>query len=108
MINNLTFSQKVYNLVKKIPKGRISSYKAIAEKLNTKAYQAVGQALKHNPYAPKVPCHRVVKTNGSLGGYAGKIKGKKINKKVKLLLKEGVVVKTNKVKDFKKIFFKFK
>ena len=59
------FSEKVYFLTKKVPKGRVTTYKELAKKLKTKAYRAVGQALKCNPYAPKVPCHRVVKSVGT-------------------------------------------
>ena len=51
----MNFSEKVYKLCKKIPKGKISTYKIIANKLNTKAYRAVGNALNKNPYAPIVP-----------------------------------------------------
>ncbi|MEK6856540.1 MAG: MGMT family protein, partial [Nanoarchaeota archaeon] len=61
-------SEKVYGLCKKIPEGKISTYREIGKKLNTKAYRAVGQALKRNPYAPNVPCHRVVSSSGKIGG----------------------------------------
>ena len=56
----MNFNEKVWQLTKKIPKGKVTTYKLIAQKLKTKAYRAVGQALKRNPHAPKVPCHRVV------------------------------------------------
>lgn len=98
------FKTKVYNLLKKVPKGKITTYKAIAKKLNTKAYRAVGQALKQNPCAQKIPCHRVVKSDGSLGGYQGKLNSKK---KIQLLKKEGIIIKNNKIKDFKKKLFTF-
>jgi methylated-DNA-[protein]-cysteine S-methyltransferase len=80
MVKNRKISkQEVYNLLKEIPRGKVTTYKEIAECLNTKAYQAIGQILKHNPNPIIVPCHRVVKTNGSLGGYAGKNYQDKIN-----------------------------
>lgn len=83
------FYQKVWKTVLKIPKGEVRSYKWIAEKVNSPGgYRAVGQALKNNPFAPLIPCHRVVRSDGSLGGYN---KGKKL--KYSLLLKEGVKIK---------------
>ena len=92
-----SFSEKVYQLTKKIPKGRVTSYKEIANTLGTKAYRAVGQALRRNPYAPEVPCHRVVSSNGQIGGFNGKTKGKEIKRKIELLKSEGVSVTNNKV-----------
>jgi len=50
-----TFSDKVYDLLRKVPKGRITTYKEIAHALGSRAYQGVGQAMKRNPYAPEVP-----------------------------------------------------
>ena len=88
------FTQKVLNIVKKVPKGKVTTYKAIANKLGTKAYQAVGNALRHNPNPIKVPCHRVINTNLTIGGYKGK---KNSKEKIKLLKKEGVKIKDNKV-----------
>jgi methylated-DNA-[protein]-cysteine S-methyltransferase len=50
-----TFSDKVYDLLRKVPKGRVTTYKEIAYTLETRAYRGVGQAMKRNPYAPEVP-----------------------------------------------------
>ena len=86
------FQIKVYEICKKIPKGKVTTYKAIAEAIGTKAYRAVGTALNKNPYAPKVPCHRVINSNGSLGGFATAIKNK-----IKLLKKEGVKINNKKI-----------
>ena len=96
------FKNKIYNLCKKVPKGRVTTYKILAEKAGTKAYRAVGQAMKNNPYAPVVPCHRVVSSDGSIGGFSGGIK-----KKIALLKKEGVEVRNNKIVDFEKKLFRF-
>ena len=63
----MSFAEKVYKLTAKIPKGKVSSYREIAHALNCKAYRAVGSALNKNPYAPKVPCHRVIKSSGNIG-----------------------------------------
>ena len=89
------FQKKVYYLCREIPKGKVSTYKAIAEKIGNKSYRAIGNALNKNPFAPEVPCHRVVLSNGSIGGFAN---GKKA--KIKLLEKEGVKVEKNKIVDF--------
>ena len=74
----------------------------IAKKLNSKAYRAVGNALNKNPYAPKVPCHRVIKTNGEVGGFASGTKNK-----IKLLEKEGIKINNSKI-DLKKYLHQFK
>jgi len=82
------FQKRVYEIVKKIPKGKTTTYKAIALKLKSSP-RAVGQALKVNPYAPKVPCHRIIMSNGKIGGYAGS-NPKNIRKKIQLLKSEGI------------------
>ncbi len=87
------FQKKVFNEVKKIKKGKVKTYKQIAEKLNTSP-RAIGQALKRNPYAPIVPCHRVISSTGEVGGYSGVWNS---NKKIKMLKKEGVNIKNKKV-----------
>lgn len=104
-----SFNQKIYSLLKKIPRSKVTTYKIIAEKLGTKAYRAVGQALKYNPYAPIVPCHRVVNSDGSIGGYMGNLNpdSKEVKKKIKLLRKEGIKIKDNKIVDFEKVLTQF-
>ncbi|HEX2971257.1 MAG TPA: MGMT family protein [Tepidisphaeraceae bacterium] len=84
----MSFNQKVWALTARIPRGRVVTYADIAHKLGTKAYRAVGNALNCNPYAPAVPCHRVVGSDGSLTGFACGVE-----KKRELLMEEGVVVK---------------
>jgi len=82
------FAQSVYDVVKLVPEGKITTYKQISIKLGKKgSSQAIGQALRINPFAPIVPCHRVVNSDGSLGGYFG-IKNN--NDKVNMLKKEGI------------------
>ena len=71
----------------KIPKGKIKTYKQVAIGINKpKSARAVGNACARNPYAPRVPCHRVIRSDGKIGGYSGK---GGIKTKVKLLKKEG-------------------
>ena len=91
--NITSFQEKVYAECSMIPKGKVSTYNAIAKKLKSSP-RAVGQALKRNPYAPKVPCHRVIKSDGTLGGYDCKIDNKK---KILMLKKEGITIKNDKV-----------
>ncbi|MBN2422760.1 MGMT family protein [Candidatus Woesearchaeota archaeon] len=99
------FENRVYSLTSKIPKGKISTYKEIAKALNIKAYRAVGQALRKNPYWPRVACHRVVSSNGEIGGFKGKKSGRIIEEKISLLKKEGIEIENNKI-NLKKYFFK--
>lgn len=88
----MTFADRVYEELRKVPKGKVTTYKLLAEKLGTKAYRAVGSALKNNPYAPEVPCHRVIKSDGSIGGFMGKMNGEEVAKKIVLLRNEGVEI----------------
>jgi len=91
------FYRKVYEVVKNIPKGKVMTYKQIGEKLNSKAYQAIGQALRNNPDPKSIPCHRVIKSNGEIGGYFGHIDDNLSKKKEKLLRNEGVKITNGKV-----------
>ena len=65
------FEEAVYAIIRRIPKGQTRSYRWVAEQLgNPGLARAVGNALHRNPYAPTVPCHRIVRSDGTLGGYA--------------------------------------
>jgi methylated-DNA-[protein]-cysteine S-methyltransferase len=86
----MSFNQKVWALTARVPAGKVTTYAAIAQALKTKGYRAVGNALNRNPYAPQVPCHRVVGSDGSLTGFAGGLP-----KKRALLAKEGVTLRGN-------------
>ena len=98
----MTFNEKCYELLKQIPKGKVTTYKEIAKALDSKAYRAVGNAMNKNPDPVNVPCHRVVKADGSLGGFVyGDIK------KIALLKEEGVEVKDGKVVGFETILHQF-
>lgn len=81
----MSFSEKVWALTARIPKGRVTTYGQIAKALGCKGARAVGMALNRNPFAPQVPCHRVVGSTGGLTGFAGGIPMKH-----KLLIEEGV------------------
>ncbi len=82
---NNSFTEKVYEVVKKIPRGKVLTYKEVAWRAGSPlASRAVGNIL-HNNHDPKIPCHRVVRSDGKLGGYNGGT-----NKKRKILKSEGV------------------
>lgn len=82
------FQRKVYLALLEIERGETITYKELAERIHCKSAQAVGQALKRNPFAPYVPCHRVVSSNGSVGGYFGRLEGPMIELKRRLLEEE--------------------
>lgn len=98
------FNTKVIELLKKIPKGKVTTYKIIAETLGTKAYRAVGTAVKRNKKPIVLPCHRVVNSNGHIGNYSGP---KGIKGKIELLTKEGIAIKHGKIENFKNVIYKF-
>ena len=84
------FQKKVWNYLKNIRKGTVMTYKQVAIGINRpKSARAVANAVGKNPFAPKIPCHRVIRSDGSLGGYSGKggVKTKKL-----LLKREGIIV----------------
>jgi len=103
----LNFEDRVWKLMESIPKGRVTTYGLIARKLNTKAYRAVGNACRRNPYAPRIPCHRVVRSDGTIGGFGGKTSGKTVQNKVRMLQREGIEIKNLKIVDFEKVVFRF-
>lgn len=81
------FQNKVYAVLLRIPKGQVRTYAQIARSIGRpKAARAVGQACKSNRWAPQIPCHRVIASDGKLGGYSGPggLAGKR-----RLLLREG-------------------
>ena len=84
-----TFKQKVLGVVKKIPRGKTLTYKEVAKKADSpKAFRAVGNILSKN-YNTKIPCHRVIRSDGKTGGY-----NRGANKKIKILEKEKVLLST--------------
>lgn len=84
------FERSVYEMLEKVPRGKVVTYAEMARALGCRSAQAVGQALKRNPYAPAVPCHRVIRTDFTIGGYSGQTSGTKLKKKLRLLKEEGV------------------
>jgi methylated-DNA-[protein]-cysteine S-methyltransferase len=91
-----SFQSQVYLALCQVPQGSVTTYKHIATHINCKSSQAVGQALKRNPWAPAVPCHRVVSSDLTLGGFFGVTKpGAKMDQKITLLRQEGVRFQDN-------------
>ncbi len=86
-------SSKVYEACKRIPRGKVVSYKQIGEFIGSRAYRAIGTALSKNE-SKEVPCHRVVGSDGSLVGFKGQ---REITEKEKILREEGVEIVNGKV-----------
>ena len=85
------FQLKVWNYLRKIPKGKVKTYKDVAKAIGKPlAVRAVANAIGKNPYPPKIPCHRVIRSDGSLGGYSRK---GGIRQKRHLLRSEKVLIK---------------
>ncbi len=97
------FRERCYALLRKIPAGKVTTYKELAHGLGTRAYRAVGQAMNKNPYPhTDVPCHRVVQADGSLGGFMHAP-----SLKIARLKKDGIKVRKNRIVDFEKRLYKF-
>ena len=90
IVPGMTFNQKVWALTARIPQGKVVTYGDIAAALKCNGARAVGNALNRNPYAPGVPCHRVVGSDGSLTGFASGLP-----KKLALLKREGIPLRDN-------------
>lgn len=85
------FAARVYNALKRVPRGRVITYAALAAKIGCGSPRAVGQALRANPFAPEVPCHRVIASDLSPGGFVGQTAGPQLRRKLRLLASEGVL-----------------
>jgi methylated-DNA-[protein]-cysteine S-methyltransferase len=96
-----SFNERCYAVLRKVPKGKVTTYKEIAKVLNSKGYRAVGNAMNKNPYAPEVACHRVINSDGTLGGFASGVKNK-----ISMLKKEGVEIIDNRI-DLDRFLYKF-
>ena len=93
--------KKIYKILMRVPRGRVTTYKELG-RASGHHQRAVGKLMNINPYAPRVPCHRVVMSDGKIGGFDGNVP-----KKIAILKKEGVLVKNGKIVDFEKKFFRF-
>jgi methylated-DNA-[protein]-cysteine S-methyltransferase len=97
-----TFADRCYEALTRVPRGRVTTYRELALFLGSRAYRAVGNAMHINPYAPQVPCHRVVRSDGAAGGFA-----RGTGEKMKLLRAEGIQFSNGRIVDFEKRLFRF-
>ena len=95
--------RRVYKKLLKVPRGKITTYGELAKAVGLQNGQrAIGKIMNRNPYPVIIPCHRVVKSDGKIGGYfyGGKVK-------TKMLSDEGITIKNGKVQDWEKSVFRF-
>lgn len=85
------FAERVWAVVRRVPAGRVITYGEVARRAGGSA-RAVGQVMRRNTDAPRLPCHRVVGANGWIGGYGGETDGETLARKIALLRREGVAL----------------
>lgn len=85
------FRARVYEATRRIPMGKVSTYLLVSKAIGCSCPRAVAQALRHNPFAPEVPCHRVISTAGALTGFGGSRDADALGRKRAMLKEEGVV-----------------
>ena len=99
----MILSTKVYRKLLYVPKGKVTTYGELSNAVGLKNGQrTIGMIMKKNPFPVIIPCHRVVKSNGEIGGYAY---GKSV--KSKMLTNEGIKIKDGEIIDFDKAKFYF-
>ena len=99
----MRIEEKIYCKLLQVPEGYVTTYGNLAKAINLKNGQrVVGKIMKNNPFPVIVPCHRVVKSDGTIGGYAYGTERKK-----HMLSKEGLEINNNKISDFKNNLFRF-
>jgi len=97
----MNITEYTYHLVRQIPAGRVSTYGAVAKALGNKDYaRAVGKFMNKNPDADTMPCFKIVKSDGSLGGF-----GLGIDDKIRRLKRDGIEIKDGTIVDFESVFF---
>ncbi len=97
----MNLCEYTYYLVKQIPKGKVSTYGAVAKALGNKGYaRAVGKYMNKNPDPDGMPCFKIVKSDGGIGGFGGGI-----DDKIRRLNEDGIKVRNRKIVDFEKVFF---
>ena len=99
----MIIEKKIYKKLLQVPSGKITTYGELSRAIGLKNGQRViGRVMKNNPFPVIVPCHRVVKSNREIGGYAFGV-----NIKRNMLTKEGICIKNNRIENFEKSFFRF-
>jgi len=102
MNRDMSFNNKCYELLKQVPRGKVTTYRELASALGTRAWRAVGTAMAKNDDLIITPCHRVVRSDGSIGQYASGAR-----KKAELLETKGIEISNGKVKDLDRFFYRF-
>ena len=99
----MKIDKKIYKKLLQVPPGKITTYAELSRSIGLQHGQRlIGQIMKKNPFPVIIPCHRVVKSNREVGGYAFGV-----NIKRNMLTKEGICIKNNRIENFEKSFFRF-
>lgn len=93
------FQKRVYDSIRSVPKGRVTTYALLGRAIGCRSPRAVGQALRRNPFAPEVPCHRAIASDLTPGGFNGARRGTEISRKLRLLAAEGVKFRDGRLAD---------
>jgi len=93
----------VYAALRRVPRGKVITYAALGCRVGCRSPRAVGQALRANPFAPEVPCHRVIASDLSPGGFQGQANGRPLARKLRLLAAEGVRFKNGHLADPRRV-----
>ena len=96
------FAQRVYKALREVPRGRVITYAALGRRVGCRSPRAIGQALRVNPFAPQVPCHRVIAGDLSPGGFHGQTRGPQLARKLRLLAAEGILFQNGRLADPKR------
>ncbi len=102
-MKNKSFREQVYELLKTVPKGKVVTYATLAHALGTKAYRAVGTAMKNNPDLDGAPCYKVINSDGRVGAYS--LLG--VDEKIRRLKADGIEIKNGRI-DLKKYLYEFR
>ncbi|MFU8779627.1 MAG: MGMT family protein [Kiritimatiellia bacterium] len=98
-------ADRVYALLRRIPCGSVVTYGELARAAQCRSPRAIGQILRRNPHAPEVPCHRVIRSDLSLGGYSGAVCGPVAARKLQLLESEGVLFLNGRLKNAAQLWY---
>ncbi len=98
------FETRVYDATRLIPRGFVSSYAIIGRIIGCRSAQAIGQALSRCPYGSEVPCHRVIRSDLTLGGFGSQLDGPEMTRKTRALAAEGTMFKDAKLVDDRRLW----
>ena len=98
------FQNSVYAALREVPRGRVTTYGFLARRVGCASARAVGQALRKNPFAPEVPCHRVIASDLTIGGFRGGRRGRDVVEKRRMLSKEGVRFVSGRLEEPERVF----